>query len=325
MLRAASLIIVLMSCCQLGSAAEGPLDVEREKERLVSGSTMEQQDAMARLKSGGSRSGTALLDVIEHSDSTAKARAAEVLGGILAEANNRTPETFATLERLAAEKDYSTVDSVMRTLVKAKGDDRAHSIIKRLATSHVNESIRGKAASSLTVVSNNDPADVPVLSELLKDPSEFVRLRAAGSLGILGKKDGLPVCLDVLNRPPEKEEARGLQLEAAIAAGKIGDSRALPILRKIGQSDSYGPAKGRALIAISTIELHGLKSKAAQIDYLKAAIKDRATSRWAGYELQNMNVPEAISALKEVSGDSTDRDAAGEAAEALARIGATQK
>lgn len=325
MIKTAEIMIGLVMLSTFAAAADSPLIIDTEKKRLVSGSALEQQDAMTRLKSGGGQSSKALIDIMEHADSAAKIRAAGVLGSILEDAKNRTPETFDALDELTSDKDLSAVDSAMLVLTKAKGETRAHSIIKRLAVTHENETIRAKAASDLLVVSNSDPANIPVLRDLLKDKSAFVRLRAAGSLGVLGNVEGLSYCLDILGRSPEREETRALQMEAAISAGRIGDVRALPALRVIAQSDSYGPAKGRALIAIHMIGKRVLKSDAEKIAYLKSALKDRAVARWAGYELQNMSTQEAISALKEIAGDQTDQDAAAEAAEVLARINTAQK
>lgn len=323
MIKPAVLLVCSLVLPTLAIAAESPINVGTEKKRLISGSAQEQQDAMTRLRASGSRANKELLDIVEHGDAGAKTRAANVLGSILEDSRNRTPETFDALDRLASDKDLSTVDSVMIVLTKAKGESRARAIVKRLASTHGDERVRGKAASDITVVSNNDPADIPVLKGLLKDRSEFVRLRAAGSLGVLGSKDGLSQCLDVLNRPADKTQNRNLQLEAAVAAGKIGDSQAIPTLRKLAQA--RGPIKGRALIAIRTIELRGLKSDSERISYLKSSLKDQATARWAGYELQTLNTPDALNVLKEVAGDKSDPNASGEAAEVLARINATKK
>lgn len=323
MTKPVMLLIFCLISPSLSVAAESPINIATERKRLISGSAQEQQDAMSRLRASGSKANKELLDIVEHGDAGAKTRAANVLGGILEDSKNRTPETFDALDKLASDKDLSTVDSVMIVLTKAKGENRARAIVKRLAATHADERIRAKAASDITVVSNNDPADIPALKGMLKDRSEFVRLRAAGSLGVLGNNEGLRQCLDVLNRPADKAQNRDLRLEAAVAAGKIGDNQALPALRKLAQS--RGPVKGRALIAIRTIELHGLKSDSERVSYLKSALKDQATARWAGYELQNLNTPDALNALKDVAGDKSDPNAAGEAAEVLVRINAIKK
>src|SRR5262249_41361811 len=144
-----------------------------------------------------------------------------------------------------------------------------------------------------------DPKEKDFVKGFLRDDSDYVRVWAAGFLGLMGDSSGLPICESVLARNPIDDKIRALQMRAAIAAGRIGDPHSLKILRIVGDSEDYGLAKYEAWNAIREIEFKNAGSQDSQIKYLQTALADPRATQWAARRLGALKTPAALEVLKQ--------------------------
>lgn len=272
---------------------------------LTSGRPHDRDAAMKGLLEKGPGAVPALVEVLKTaSDDDAKARAGRLLTVLMSNRANRDQAMLDSFEELALSKDQSANDAGINAISAFKHDRRARKMLEGVASRHKDEYARGTALGALLVNSERDKSIIPFMTSSLTDPSEFVQVQAAGYLGMLGNKRGLPGCLSILGRVPSDDKTRGLQMRAAISLGLIGDPTALPILRTVADSAAYGPASWDAKIAIKEIELHQIPARKDQLQYLKISLASRLYSQWAANKLKEIGGADSISILRVAARDS---------------------
>lgn len=280
-------------------------DVSDEVSRLETGSPADQQSAMASLAKRGSEAVPALMNVARGSkDKMARVRATKTLKQILKSDPAAARTVVSDVQSMVQSQDLAVADAGVSLAVEIKTAQGAD-IIRGAVMNHPNELVRGKAVTALGVATNRGKEEVPTLLEALKDKSEFVRLRAAGALGQVGRNDGLALCLEVLRRDAIRKNWSA-QIEASESAGEIGDKAALPVLEKVAAADAYGPAKGRAKIAILAIKLAQTSEKKDQMAILAAGLHDIATGLWAAYKLKALGTSEATQLIRTAAADANN-------------------
>lgn len=265
------------------------VDITKEKSRLIHGHPAEQQAAIMKLANSGESGSEALADIVENEkDPMAKARAGRALQEAALKPENRSKKFFQRLKRLSENENSTVSEQGLIAVMNLKRDPEARKLIKESAKSRRDPQLRAKALGMLLVNTERDKSEVPFLAEFLNDPSEYVRVWAAGYLGELGDARALPFINEVLQRKPQDDKGRALIMRAAIAAGRIGDSSSLPYLAVIGKSESYGIAQWDALLAIKDIELKHKSTDNDRIQYLDAALNEPTYCRWAALKLSQI-------------------------------------
>lgn len=265
-------------------ATESAHSFDRKKTRdaLIKGSAVEQQVAMQDLAAAGQEAVSVLAEVIAVvPDKMAKTRAATVLEANLRRRKNRTEDNLRALEPLLDSDDPAVVEAVARGVMQYKKHVRARGALKKAVGKAPSDKARVYLLGAFMVSNDGDKSEAEYVRGFLSDKSETVKVWSAGYLGSLGGKEGLDICKEVLNREPLDDATRGLQMRAAIAAGRIQDKALLPMLQKIGADEKYGIAQWEALVAIKEIELGNLTSHSEKAEYLKKALADRNYVRWA--------------------------------------------
>jgi HEAT repeat protein len=79
------------------------------------------------------------------------------------------------------------------------------SAVARLAMDSTDQSVRGWSAGVVAELDHHDPANLAALERLLADDNDWVRLNAAGSIGLFGRqaKSSIPALKKCLDRPDE--------------------------------------------------------------------------------------------------------------------------
>lgn len=290
----------------LGTAA-GATDWSEAKRQLVSGSPREQQEAMTRFRKGDRTALPVLIGILRgEKDPMARARAGESLGQLLKSPANRESGDIPVLGALADSEDRHVAQAGLRALANFKRDERAKQHIRRAITEKKDDSVRGVAIGLLSITSESDGTETEFIKRLLKDKSDFVRIRAASDLGRDGKSDGAPVVLEILRRPPSRAGTM-IMAEAALAAGEIGDRSAIPALEKIAKSKKeYGIAKFHAMTALKKIELIGIRERGQKINFLTGLLPQPSYSRWAAGELLALPGADTTAAVQAVADDASN-------------------
>ena len=313
------LALICISICSISWAAR--VDVQKEKEFLVKGYPPEQNAAMVKLVGAGKEGAVALCDVLEtEKDAGAKSRAAEALQENLK--NGSVDDAMMDrLERMTQSTGIAGLSSM--AVMQLKGNTRARAILRKAAQKQQNDQVRAQILGALMVNIDGDKSEAPFVAEFLKDKSENVQVSAAGYLGALGDPQGAAMCKAILERKPTDDATRMLQMRAAIAAGRIGDPKLIPVLQKVASSKDYGLAQWQARTAVKDIELKGLASASEKLEYLKKALAANGSARWAVQQLMAMGTPNAHDILKWAA---KEKNLAGaeEADQALAAIEANK-
>ena len=189
---ASTLLIVGMILPPL-AWSDDPINIDTEKSRLIKGHPAEQQAAIIRLANAGEAGADALVDIIENEkDGMAKARAGRSLQEAAKRPENRNKRFFQKVKRLADNQNASVSERGLLTAMNMKSDPEARKLLRELAKSKTDPQLRAKTLGMLLVNTERDKAEVPFLAEFLNDPSEYVRVWAAGYLGELGDRRRCP-------------------------------------------------------------------------------------------------------------------------------------
>lgn len=295
-MRPALILITISSLVHAGEL----IDTAKERELLIHGHPAEQQAAMMRLANSGESGFSILADIIENEkDSTAQGRAGLALQEAATRPENKTnTDFFKRAKRLAENENPNISYHGLQAVAKMKQFPEARKLIKQAAKSRREPKLRALVLGLLLANSENDKAEASFFAEYLKDPSEYVRVWAAGFLGVLGDARALQFINEVLRREPKNTETRFLIMRAAIAAGCIGDSSSLPLLRIIGESANYGIAQEDARQAMKEIEIKNLPTIGDRIKYLETTLYEPAYSRWAAFKLSEFGGADAIAVLQ---------------------------
>lgn len=298
--------LTLFCLFSVGTAARAA-NWSETKRQLIAGSPVEQQEAMAKFQKGDRTAVPILIEILkEEKDPMAKARAGGSLGHLLKSPINRHSGDITVLGELVDSTDRHVAEAGLAALANFKGDDRAKRHIRRAITEKKDDSVRGVAIGWLSVASGNDGTETEFIKGLLKDKSDFVRVRAAYSLGKAGRIDGTSVVLEILKRPPSRTERR-IIAEAASAAGVIGDRSAIPMLEKIAKSKKeYGVAKFDAMTALKAIELKGIAARSEKINFLTGLLGHPSYQRWATGELLGLPGPDTTAAVQAIADDASN-------------------
>lgn len=281
----------------LANGSSYALSENQLKEDLIGGRPAEQQRAMVELAARGPV--RLMTDIIAGAkDKSAKERAATALEQHLKNSGNRSLENLSALEPLMDSDDPSTVEAAARGIMHYKKNARARAAIKKSIGNAKSDQTKMKLLGGLMVNIDGDKTEANFLRHFLSDKSENVKVIAAGYIGALGRKDGLSICRDALEKSPKDDSVRGLQMIAAIAAGRIGDSSLLPVLRRVAQDDRYGPAQWEAMLAIKEIELANVGGASEKLEYLKTALSEKYYARWSINRLVADRSAESIELLK---------------------------
>lgn len=301
-----SLSLTFFLLFALGTAASAT-DWSETKRQLVSGSPMEQQEAMTKFGKGNRTAVPVLIGIIkEEKDSMAKARSGEALMHLLQSPANRAPSDIPILSALADSDDRYVARSGLEALSNFKGDEQAKDCIRRAIVEKKDDFVRAPAIGWLSKAAGGEEFEAEFLKKLLKDKSDLIKVRAASSLGRAGRTDGTSVVLEILRRSPSRAETM-IMAEAALAAGEIGDHSAIPALEKIAKSKKeYGVAKSHAMAALKKIELKGLGSRSEKINFLAGLLSQPSYSRWASGELLAMRGPDTKAAVQAIADDASN-------------------
>ena len=272
---------------------------QAEKESLIKGDVVERQKAMLTLRDKGKSAIPVLCDVIENEKNyAAKQRAAGILDEILKNTTTHDEETLSILQRIVENSDAGTSNLGAMAVMQYKGNLRARRILREAIKLQKAEQIKAQVLGAYMVNIEGDKAEIPFLAEFLNDKSEYVRVVASGYLGNLGDKRGLNICKEVLERKPVNDQIKILQMRAAIAAGSIGDTSLIPILKTVAASRDYGLAQWQARTAVKEIELNSIQGKSERLKYLKIALSENDNVRWAVQKLVTMNDSDSLKILE---------------------------
>lgn len=137
---------------------------------------------------------------------------------------NRFVEYYTNLDLLRSKNGREEYRSTLGWTISAMGKRSLPRIQKALDEGYASDELRerfswiiGHLISKGTLVVKEDPLAAKLLRRLLKDPSELVRVRAAGSLGRGGLTEGYPVALAGLSA-----DDGFTRMTAAWALGFIG-------------------------------------------------------------------------------------------------------
>ncbi|HOX23457.1 MAG TPA: HEAT repeat domain-containing protein, partial [Elusimicrobiales bacterium] len=273
------------------------------KRAFAKASDQERMSVAGRLARAGKQGTRALLDLAENTqDRKARARAFTALEESVKDPNNQDEEILGKLEKMAVQTDRQTDRQTAlhasMALMSFKKNLRAKVALKKAIQTQQGELDRAQLLGTFLVNIDKDKTEIPFFKEyFLNDKSEYVRIAAAGHLGSLGDKSGLAFCKTILEKEPIDINVQRLQMYAARAAGSIGDTNLLPILKTVAASRKYGVAQSRAIMAINDIELQSKQSKSQKLEYLKKSLGDPYSVRWAALTLANMKDKDATAVL----------------------------
>jgi hypothetical protein len=215
-------IILLVSCLINYAQTADAFDRKKITDALIRGTPVEQQVAMQELSSAGPEAPQVLAEaVLATPDRMARTRVATVLEANLKKRKNRTEENLKVLLPLLDSEDPSIVEAISRGVMQYKKHTETKAALKRAVGRARSDQSKVYLLGAFLVSNDGDKAEANYVRGFLADNSEKVRVWSAGYLGTLGGKEGLDICTKVLSRKPEDDATRGLQMRAAIAAGRI--------------------------------------------------------------------------------------------------------
>ncbi len=242
----------------------------------------------------------ALLALLEGTDpAPVKITALRILGEMKAQ------EALDPLAKiLETSKDPGLIVKTGRTMGNIGGNHAAELLMDALEGARAKRQADGASARKAAVLGlglANDPrAVLPLMAELSDtNHDELTRIYAAGSLGLLGKSDGLQLATAGLNwRDPS------VRLAAVQALGLIGaldSATALAGLTGAGNPYAVRVAAALSLVQIKAAQLTG----AEKADFIKNVLLNNPRTpdfvTWGTRILARMGTQEAVDTLKELA------------------------
>lgn len=268
---------------------------------LLGGYPAMQQLGIRFLISAGKPAIPILLNQLEtSSDSEAIGRTAWALEEILNRPENRDEGTLLTLIGIADTDNYDRSANAVKCILKFEDHPKARTALAHLARNARDASVRQVALGSFVSHIRRDPSEVPFVKSFLNDSSENVQIYAAGLLGSMGDKSGIPLVLKVLRNSDVNRKTLRLQSLAAKAAGKIGDASLIPSLEAL-TNDRRRPITADTAQATARIRLTNLQTEGERLAFLKAKFLERGFEYWAGLQLSLMGTPGAESLLQTIA------------------------
>jgi HEAT repeat protein len=309
MTRHSGMALLLTLCCSPAIASEQvsmrTTSMNKDIEVLISGSVADQQRAMLALKRAGKSAIPLLLQTLRAPhDYKAKLRVGATLESILSVPDNQDSATLQDLKMLAASRKYSDVSPVIACISAFKDDVNARQLLREIAQSHPDDSIRARALSGLVANSGNDRNEAPILQRILSsDPSLDVKLAAARELALLGDGSGRRIILEALSQSPNDIRAQKRQMQAAITAGRIGSLEFVPILERVSKDPKAYMVWKDAAEALFEIRVQHSPSQAETFAILREGLRHRLAAEWAANRLSGLADTTAQSILQEAAND----------------------
>lgn len=252
------------------------------------GRTTSKRDLQAldlEILSRGDEAVPSLTDLLDEGDTRSKLFACNILGDLDAGAAEM-------LARLEDPGEDPKVRVRTARLLGEMGHREAYPVLLVLAESAPDAALRKSAIAGLGHL--GDPAAVPTLEGLLRDPDPLVALNAAGALGLLGVDSGTALAL----RGAESDDFAVQQLSIHVL-GLIGNRSAESKLRDIADRPQAN-WKSYARIALLDIELR----RTADIDRSRflgqhASDSNERVREWALRELAQSPDADALSILQQ--------------------------
>lgn len=211
-----------------------------------------------------------LKDILENSDSLSainnSARTIGRIGG---------GKAFGILEEVYADAEKGLYD---------QGGERLRAVIAGLGL------CGNKKAAALLKAAMENPGNDPM-----------IRIYAAGSLGLLGSKDGLDVATEGLNASDPY-----VRLAAVRALGLIAAPSAVPALKKLSGANVDYVYRKSARLSIAQIETEQLTND-NKIVYIQHQLVNHPQTtefvQWGTLRLKQMNTPKSKKALEDLTTD----------------------
>lgn len=231
----------------------------------------------------------------------AKVTAMNILGEIKAQ------DALSILKDMLENSDsLSAINNAARTIGRI-GGNKAYKILEEVYVNAQNfrydqNDERLRAVIVGLGLCGNKKA-TPLLKEAMGNLNndDMIRIYAAGSLGLLGSRDGLGVAAAGLN-----SDDPYVRLAATRALGLIGSSSAVPALSKLIRPDVDYVYRKSAQLSIVQIETEQLSDE-NKIAYIRNQLVNhpRITDfiQWGTQTLKKMNTPKAKKALLEIATD----------------------
>jgi HEAT repeat protein len=204
--------------------------------------------AFAAYRCGDTNQGRTLVQALsDHPDEKTRADAAFLIGKL------EEPKALKRL-RLAASREPSGYVVVHIESAMARLGDR-DSLEKLIQYVLKSDTVTVLLALQ-TLVELADPGTQETLQYRLHNEADYLqtRLIAARALGRLGRDDGYELAAGALDRSGETEdETMQIRVNAALALGAIGQPRALPLLRRLAETERDQRTQVAACYAICQI------------------------------------------------------------------------
>lgn len=238
-------------------------------------------------------------------DLYAKVTAMNLLGDL--KAKNALSVLAGMLERSGNHSIISNAARAMGTIGGNQANKLLEQILRKTMTkSYTMNEERQRAVIVAMGLCDNKKA-IPYLLDVLNDTnnSELVRIYSAGSLGLLGNKDGLDVALKGL----DSDDAQ-IKLSSIRALGLIGSDSSLDALTNLTKPDVDYVFKSAATLAIAQIESSQMPDDQKTdfiADQLEKHPKNSEFIQWGTKKLVKMGTPGAKRTLERLS-DKKDPD-----------------
>ena len=210
--------------------------------------------------------------------------ALDTLNGFLSKSNNISAifNSAREIGRIGGGKAYNILQSVLNKPNSYRAKDRINAAIIGLGLCGNKYAI--KMLIKILFDKNND---------------QLTRIYAAGSLGILGNKDGYTTALLGLKSTNSK-----ILTSALTSLGFIADHQALEEVSSFNRQSVKYVIRKRAQLATAMIKSAGLSDK-NKVDFIVDELNDNPTStelvQWGTGELKSMNTSYSVKCLEELA------------------------
>lgn len=274
---------------------------------LTSGREKEIPNAMASLKASGKSAIKPILSaILTHQRFDQVGHLSLAVESIVSNPDNRDGDVLNQIAQAIEVSSRAVATNLVPSLATFKGDKRATAILREIAHTNKNPSVRGVAVGTLFAQLNNPLDATEDFRSLLSDSDEHVQMAAARALGRLGKNDGRDKTLEILRRPMKLHRDPTLILAAANAAGTIGGLDFVTALENL-LADPEGRRFGGWIVeALNETRLTNCSTPAEKLVFLASLLPQSNRSEWAASRIARIGSPEALDLLRRTASDSTN-------------------